>query len=151
MVNENLNKKQLLWIDDEFTTLPWLFKQLSSLIGENNLKTARTSQEARRILRKQEAFNCLLLDIMLPRNRLEFYDEQVRLDEGISLLEDLRNAKFPAFPPGTPIVIFTARGNEEALERIQKLLAAPNDKLLRKAIDSLDDVLNSVKQALQAK
>jgi CheY-like chemotaxis protein len=147
--NQNEKNERLLWIDDEFSTLPWLLSQLRALVGESNLITVRTSKDAQKILRQQDSFQCVLLDIMLPRDKKELYDEQVRLDEGITLLEKLKSGGFPAFPLGTPIVVFTARGNGKALERIQNLLITTNDRLIRKAIDHLDDVLSSVKQGLR--
>ena len=43
----------------------------------------------------------------------------------------------------------TARGTEIALDKIQRLLNSSNDRLLHKAIDSLEDVVISVKHALE--
>lgn len=140
--------KRLIWIDDEYPNFPWLLKTLKTFVGEENLITARTTSTAEKYLELDSVFHCVLIDIMLPRNDRELNDLQVRLNEGIVLLEKMKNGHFPSLPLNTPIIVYTARGNGNANDQIITLLDPTNDILLHKSSDPIDDVIFHVKRAL---
>ena len=72
-------KKRILWIDDEYQSLPWLLSQLELLVGKTNVVTTQTEQEVETILSKERTpFSCVLMDIMFPRDRDELSDGLVR-------------------------------------------------------------------------
>ncbi len=140
--------KQLLWVDDEWPRQGGRRRLLEELVGKDNLTLVQTAEAAERALQGEQQFDCVLIDIMLPRNDEDLHLELVHLDAGIAILKLIRDGAYSAVSKDVPVVALTARGNNEAIKQIEQLLTGNHDHLLPKPARS-DDVRRAVKKALE--
>ena len=141
------SSKRVLWVDDESPRKRRLLRRLREHLGEDNLLLGRTVEEAENYLMGDLRIDCILLDIMLPQDDLELANAMVRLDAGIEILRQLKSGAYSAAPQGTPVIVITARGNEEAIVEIRRLLVDGSDHLIRKP-SSTRTVLETVARTL---
>jgi CheY-like chemotaxis protein len=93
---------------------------------------AETQEDGLNQLRERR-FDVLLLDIMLPLNQSDHKNGFVNLDAGYEILEALRSNIEWETPFDCIVVVFSARGNSEKLEQMEKLIDS-NGKLIRKPV-----------------
>lgn len=127
----------ILWIDEQIYEYYPNDEILAQLF---NLTQANYEEEGIEYL-KQNRYDLVLLDLMLPKNKEEYDRSLVHLGTGQHILQQLRNqdeSEKWATPFDCAVIVFTARGNKDALSQVIKLIGE-HGELLQKPV--LGDVL----------
>jgi CheY-like chemotaxis protein len=137
--------QRILWIEEQYEEYDPLLEDLQALVGQEHVILARTGDGGRKELR-HHFFDIVLLDLMLPQNEKEINLELIHLETGQQLLRELRQNTDWATPKDCKVVVFTARGNSDALNEVQSLLG-PFGELIEKPTP-VENVLQVVHEML---
>lgn len=138
---------RVLWIEeqtDEYYPID------EDLMGLFTLQIAETVDKGFQYL-KEEQYNLILLDLMLPANDNEYMLYNVHLEAGQRILRALRlseEAKSWATSSSCQVIVLTARGDKEALAEVRDLIGE-NGRLIQKPVDP-DEFIQQVCMILLA-
>jgi CheY-like chemotaxis protein len=124
---------QVLWLEEQVDEYYPIDEDLSALF---TLDEAEFVEDAIRYL-KERRYDLVILDLMLPQNREEHKLYQVHLEAGQHVLRKLRDpdkSENWATPFDCQVIVFTARGDKEALEEVHELIGQ-NGELIQKPVD----------------
>lgn len=118
-----------LWLDDEFTTVPYELTLASSLGCE--VTKASTGEEALR-LTAQTRFDLVIIDLILPKDEYHRQRGQVDADTGIRLLAAVRDpSRRGATPSDVRVLVATAVVSDDKKALVLPYLSCPDDYLTK--------------------
>jgi CheY-like chemotaxis protein len=138
---------QVLWVEDEPSSLRYE-RKVAEQAGWQ-ITSANTVSKALDLIR-DNTFDLVVADIILPRNDLERQQGFVDPDAGIQMLEAIRDSnRTSGTPRSVPILVVTAVVSIEQKAKIVKKLLAPryylskpvNDNEYRKMVKELTEAL----------
>jgi CheY-like chemotaxis protein len=132
---------QILWIEEQVGEYYLIEKKLRRLF---NLDIAENEIDGERHL-KGKSYDLVLLDLMLPADEGERELGLIHLDAGRRILQKLRepeDAERWSTPSNCKVLVFTARGVEEALAEIESLIGQ-NGELIQKPVQT-DEFIKKV-------
>jgi len=136
---------KVLWIEEQIDEYYPIDEDIKGLF---TVHVAETVEKGVQNL-KTESYDLVILDLMLPINVEEYKLYNVHLEAGQRILRQLRNAeesKKWATSSNCRIIVFTARGDEEALAEVGNLIGT-NGKLIQKPVDP-DEFIKEVRAIL---
>lgn len=136
----------ILWIEDQYEEYDPLFNDLQDLVGKGHVTVSQTEDDGRSLL-QNKAFDLVILDLLLPKNENERRLNLIHLEAGIRILQELRNNESWATHRNCKVLVFTARGNPDALAEVGELLDS-NGELIEKPTH-VEDVIQLVKELLE--
>jgi CheY-like chemotaxis protein len=117
--------RTILWIEDDANIKHFLKKMLVDYFGSKNVHIASTINEAENKLACRLTFDCVILDIMLPKDISQKRKGLLVLDAGIEILKNIKKGMYKSVNPKTPIIVNSAR--TLPLETLEQLLDFPQD------------------------
>lgn len=141
-------KRTLLWVDPGAKDYWDIYPEIKS-IGLM-FEPAITISQAKKKLRDSE-FEVVVIELMLPANIRHLQYNQVKLDGGKTLFEQLRKGLLGDLNKSTPVVFYTGRGDLEALRECRDLVEKDHQEgNIRSSLVEKTDVRNLEKAVRRA-
>jgi CheY-like chemotaxis protein len=133
-----------LWVEEEPSSLRYERGRVKYLGW--NITSCDTVVEASKLIRAQ-AFDVVILDLILPTDESALRKGMVSTEAGIALLNDIRNQMRPGpTPPDVPLLVVSAIGSKEQRFAVVKMLSSEryfiqkpvDEKAFLRAVHELD-------------